>query len=457
MIRYFFSLLLFAYTLAPVFAHEDAPRKIDGYRGIWFALGQKSEYGDKYSGGLGTYTAKHRPMAIYSAEANKTFFVYGGTTEANERHLLAMISYFDHATGKVPKPTAVHDKLTVNDPHDNPSLSIDGQGHLWVFVSGRAKARPGFIYRSVRPYDINEFELIEESEFTYPQPWWTADHGFLFLFTRYTRGRELYWSSSPDGREWAAAQKLVQGGHYQISEAQGNRVITAFNVHIPHGNVDTRTNLYFLQTDDMGRTWRTADGTTVQPPLDEIDNPALVRDYRKEGRLVYVKDIAFDQNSNPVVLYLTSGDYRPGPKGDPRTWTLAHWDGKQWNYREVTHSTHNYDMGSLYIEDDMWRIVAPTDAGPQRWGTGGEMVLWESRDQGQTWERIRNITQNSVMNQAYARRPVNAHPDFYAFWADGNPDEVSISHLYFTNRSGDKVWRLPYEMEGEFAEVEVVK
>ena len=27
--------------------------KDDGYRGIWFTLGQFSEYGDKYSGGLG--------------------------------------------------------------------------------------------------------------------------------------------------------------------------------------------------------------------------------------------------------------------------------------------------------------------------------------------------------------------------------------------------------------------
>ena len=33
----------------------------------------------------------------------------------------------------------VHDKKPVDDPHDNPSLCIDGQGYLWVFVSGRAK------------------------------------------------------------------------------------------------------------------------------------------------------------------------------------------------------------------------------------------------------------------------------------------------------------------------------
>ena len=51
---------------------------MDGYRGIWFTLGQMYDYGDKYSGGLGTYTAKHKPLAIYAPAIQKTFFVYGG-------------------------------------------------------------------------------------------------------------------------------------------------------------------------------------------------------------------------------------------------------------------------------------------------------------------------------------------------------------------------------------------
>ena len=80
-------------------------QKIDGYKGIWFTLGQFSEYGDKYSGGLGTYTAKHRPLAIYAPEVKKTFFVYGGTTAADEKHLLCMISFYDHKTKMIPKPT----------------------------------------------------------------------------------------------------------------------------------------------------------------------------------------------------------------------------------------------------------------------------------------------------------------------------------------------------------------
>ncbi|MCA9438151.1 MAG: hypothetical protein KC978_20365, partial [Candidatus Omnitrophica bacterium] len=99
--KYFFTLLISVILLSSaIFAQEPNP-KADGYKGIWFELGQKGEYGDKYSGGLGTYTAKHRPLAVYSPEANKTFFTYGGERN-RDRHLLIMASYFDHKTGKVP-------------------------------------------------------------------------------------------------------------------------------------------------------------------------------------------------------------------------------------------------------------------------------------------------------------------------------------------------------------------
>lgn len=67
----------------------------DGYRGIWYSLGQFSAYGDKYSGGLGTYTADHTPTAAYVSEVEKTFFLYGGTPKAEERHLQICIGSFE--------------------------------------------------------------------------------------------------------------------------------------------------------------------------------------------------------------------------------------------------------------------------------------------------------------------------------------------------------------------------
>lgn len=426
-------------------------KKATGYRGIWFTLGQFLEHGDKYSGGLGTYTAKHVPLAVYSEAANKTFFVYGGTIPG-ERHLLAMASCYDHEKHLVPRPTIVHDKEGVNDPHDNPSICMDGDGYIWVFVSGRGRHRPGYKYRSSKAYSVDAFELVSTEEMTYPQPWYIRGKGILHCFTKYTKGRELYWETSPDGRKWTEDRKLAGfGGHYQTTREKDGRVITAFNWH-PGGSVDKRTNLYFLQTDDFGETWKTASGKVIELPLESVENEAMVHNYQAEGQLVYMKDINFDRQGNPVILVIVSQGFEPGPENDPRVWNIVHWTGEKWEFREVTRSDHNYDMGSLYIEEDgAWRIIAPTEPGPQPYGTGGEMALWISKDEGHTWKKVRDITSGSRFNQTYARRPVNAHPDFYAFWADGNPYEFSESHLYFSNQDGDTVWALPYDMEDEFA------
>jgi hypothetical protein len=420
---------------------------VNGYKGIWFTLGQFSEYGDKYSGGLGTYTADHIPVAIYSPEANKTFFVYGGTTRADERHLLIMISYYDHKTHQVPKPVVVYDKTGVNDPHDNASLSIDNAGYIWVFVSGRGTSRPGFIFKSHNPYQIGSFDDILVGEMTYPQPWWFNGRGFLYLFTKYTRGRELYWATSPDGKSWTQDNKLAGlGGHYQVTNTFRNKLVSVFNYH-PGGDVDKRTNIYVVQTDDMGETWKTIGGKIINTPLSDPHNEALVRDYETEHKLVYINDLNFDRYGNPVILAIISNDFKPGPSGDPREWMIIHWKNRQWNFHKVCESTHNYDMGSLYIEEEnTWRIIGPTDPGPQRFGTGGEIAMWISKDEGETWEKIRNLSAKSLRNNSYVRRPVNAHENFYSFWADGDADIFSESHLYFSNKKGNKVWELPYDM-----------
>jgi hypothetical protein len=80
---------------------------VDGYRGIWFTLGQFSAYGDKYSGGLGTYTMKHSPLAVYAPQVDTTFFTYGGVARAGSNELLIMASAYDHASHTVPRPTVV--------------------------------------------------------------------------------------------------------------------------------------------------------------------------------------------------------------------------------------------------------------------------------------------------------------------------------------------------------------
>jgi hypothetical protein len=436
-------------SLAPEIAGAQNSRA-NGYKGIWFTLGQFSEHGDKYSGGLGTYTANHIPVAIYAPAVKKTFFVYGGTTQPDQKHLLIMLSYYDHRQGLVPKPVIVYDKMGVDDPHDNASLAIDDSGFIWVFVSGRNTSRLGIIFKSREPYAIEAFDKIYEGDITYPQPWWVPGKGFLHMFTKYTNGRELYFATSPDGKTWAPAQKLAgMGGHYQLTNWHQGKLVSVFNYH-PAGNVDKRTNIFLVQTDDLGQTWKTIAGKPVQLPLTNPQHEALVKDYQSEERLVYLNDLNFDENGNPVILAVISRHFQPGPKGNPHEWVVIRWENGSWQQHKVCESTHNYDMGSLYIQKNNWQIIGPTEPGPQRYGTGGEMALWVSKDAGRHWKKKRNITQNSPRNHSYARRPVNAHPGFYAFWADGNADKFSESKLYFTNKKGNKVWQLPYNMDKDF-------
>lgn len=477
------SFILFLLTALAPAEPKTLNQKDTGYRGIWY-MNQPSgdEYVFKYSGGLGTYCAKHRPLAIYRPEVNKTFFCYGGTTEGSHQKFSAdelskgsklergrdgflhhMVSYFDHATGTVPRPTILLDKGTA-DAHDNPVLSIDAAGYLWIFSTSHGTTRPSFIHRSKRPYDISEFERVKATRldggkkkpitnFSYMQPWHVPGHGFIAFFTRYKYpvNRTICAMTSPDGKSWSEWQRLsVMGaGSYQISATKGTRAGTAFNRHLKGAN--SRTDLFYLETDDFGKTWHTAAGEAVEIPLKKPNNPARIHDYESDKLFVYLKDITYDAKGHPVILYLTSEGYAAGPKNSPRTWTTARWTGEKWEIRPVTTSDSNYDTGTISINDDgTWQVVGPTTPGPQKFNPGGEMVMWHSKDQGAHWEATKRLTHNSERNHTYARAVVNGHPDFQAIWADGNARKPSISELHFSNQKGE-VFTLPRTMTGDHA------
>lgn len=438
----------------------DEPFKLpaaDGYRGIWYSVGKTGDrYSYKYSGGMATYPQQHSPIAVYAPAVEKTFFVYGGT-RPGKRQLLHMVSYFDHATHSVPRPRILLDKGT-GDAHDNPTLAIDARGHLWIFSNSHGTSRPSFIHRSTRPYSIAEFERVLTTNFSYGQPWVLDDGSFLLMHTRYKSGRQMWWMTSRDGTEWSQGRPLahIAQGHYQQSWSDGRRVATAFNYHPKKGGLDARTNLYYLETPDGGRTWQNAAGQAVETPLTDIENPALVRNYESEGLLVYLKQLRFDARGRPVVLYQTSKGHEPGPANDPRIWRIARYSGEKWEFNDVTTSDHNYDFGAMYLEPDgTWRLIAPTDPGPQPYMTGGQMVLWTSSDAGRTWQKTKQLTHAETYNHTFARQPLGADPDFYALWADGDAHQPSPSSLYFTDRPATHVWRLPPKMTDETAQPEI--
>ena len=456
-------------TLARFALSEDditINRLDDGYRGIWY-YNQKSgdEYVYKYSGGLGTYCAKHQPFAVYCKAVDRTFFCYGGTTKDCNRKLIHCVSYFDHRTGTVPRPTILLDKKT-EDAHDNPVISVDDEGYIWIFSTSHGRSRPSFIHRSREPYNVASFQRIKATyrrgnenvpltNFSYMQAWHVTGKGFFCFFTRYgdPAKRTNMFMTSKDGMHWSPWRRLaaIEWGQYQISVAGPNKVAAAFNFHPEGKGLNWRTNLYYIESSDFGRTWQSIKGSRLTVPLVDANNDALVHDYRGDGLNVYLKDMCFDNEGRPVILYVTSGGYESGPKNNPRTWTVARWTNDLWRISPITTSDNNYDMGSLYLESDgTWRVIGPTQPGPQPFNPGGEVAMWISRDDGKNWKMAKSLTAESTMNHTYVRRPVHAHSDFYAIWADGHGRQPSHSRIYFCNRDGD-VFMLPPKMDGEFS------
>ncbi|KHJ38133.1 hypothetical protein PBAC_16740 [Pedobacter glucosidilyticus] len=450
-------------------------QKDNGYRGIWYSnQPSNDEYVYKYSGGLGTYPANHYPFSIYVKEVNKTFFCYGGS-DASGKTLLHTVSYFDHQTGMVPKPTVVLDKKTDN-AHDNPVMNIDKEGYIWLFSTAHGTNSPSYIHKSKKPYDINEFEEIKATKlvngevvamnnFSYLQTWYQPDNGFINLFTHYDRKvipgqpskprRTISFMTSQNGVNYSDWKDIgtIEEGHYQTSGSFKNTVGTSFNFHpikVGENGLNYRSNLYYMQTSDFGKSWQNAKGETLNVPLKDIQNQALVKDYYSDGLNVYINDLAYDQSGNPVILYLTSKGYEAGPEQGPRIWHTARFTGTDWEIYPITTSGNNYDMGSLYIDEKgVWRVIGPTTTGPQPYNTGGEMVLWTSKNQGKTW-KSKALTAGSMYNHSYARRPVNVHTDFYAFWADGHGRQKSVSRLYFADIKGN-VYQLPTIITTDFA------
>src|SRR5690606_12149168 len=101
---------------------------------------------------------------------------------------------------------------------------------------------------------------------------------------------------------------------YQISGMGRDRAGTIFDYHPKGKGLNWRTNLYYIETLDHGKSWQAADGTPIEVPLTTVESPALVHDYASTGLNVYIKDVCYDADDRPVLLYLTSGGYESGPK-----------------------------------------------------------------------------------------------------------------------------------------------
>jgi hypothetical protein len=273
--------------------------------------------------------------------------------------------------------------------------------------------------------------------------------------TKVKRGRELYWRTG-DGNSWEPEQKLAgMGGHFQVTNVFGKTLYSVFNYN-PEGNIDKRTNLYLVKTSDMGKTWLNVAGEVVKTPLEDVQNNALIYDSGKEKKLVYINDLNFDNEGNPVILAIISND--SGQEG-----ILTHelsiflWKDNTLSINKICSVPHNQCIGAVYPGKEIWKVLSPCVESSDKSDSVHEIVLWTSRDKGSSWQRATDVTSNSIFNNSYVRRPLNASDEFYSFWSDGDHKKRSECRIYFTNEKCNKVWAFPYKMSKEMQRPERIR
>lgn len=421
--------------------------KLDYFRGIWYGQTKLETGGYKYAGGLGTYTSHHGSTAIYHENSNKTFFTYGGTrlnynyeksSQIGPDQLYIMVAEYDHQTDILSKPTLVFDKWT-NDPHDNPSLGIDPEGHILLFAPSHGDlTTPSYILKSTQPASVDSFKVIEKSLFAYPQIHMNEEGDGVLFYTSYQNGRILKFRKFIKGKLQSEENVLssIQAGHYQISTSNSSKIGTAFNFIPRPAGSDYRTNLYYLETLDNGKSWQSVNGNHISLPISKHDNSILIKDYEKEGKIVYIMDMEYDDEANPVIIYNVSSNPFPDDNASSSSLMVSFYKNNEWNTRFITTSDHNYNMGTLKITDQKWTIIAPTTPGPQKNAAGGELELWASYDKGYSWKQERRLTTNSINNHNYVKKVENTRNEFGYIWADGNAITPSDSRLYYTDGNG---------------------
>lgn len=425
------------------------------------------------------------------------------------------IARYDNAARSVSLPVLVHVKYT-DDPHDNAVIGMDADQHIYVMISGRSNVRGALLFRSREPNSIDAFDNVtpispkyadlhnaldhandfsrytgRKMQISYPKMFWMdADDGyFRLVFTDYCDdsassgcgGRTLLTSklilNGSEPAEYVDVQQISRYiGNYAIASAAGEDVVVAFNLHL-NGNVDDRTNLYYLHSTDSGETWLDLQNRELELPLTSANalNDIAVVEYHSEGEQVrnrvYLKDISFHNsgvNKLPIILFTSIKDqlkgYQPRLNADIRLFSATAIN-EQWIFSEISQQVdHAYSTGMLHKANaHSYAIIFPRSEYENALAGGSlakaELIVGESGpasilDLTPAAANPKNVENyfGTLCEFNYAR-PVHQSGavanDIVGIVAAGNPFQYSNSNPIFliaaANESNglNPVWKLP--------------
>jgi hypothetical protein len=295
------------------------------------------------------------------------------------------------------------------DDHNNPSLAFF-RNKLYAFASEHA----GYVY----PRDRNSRMQYRVSKrdwgagrawggtrtiplesgcglgYTYPNPVVSGKRMYLFM-----RGPcwYPYYTSTKDGKTWAAPKTLVLGPpatgrnvrpYAKYDTAPDGSILMTFSDGHPGSY---KNSLYYMRF--KGGRFYKADGTIIGTTRDlpfRLGQLDLVQPYSAAKGRPWPMDIAFGSDGVPSIVYSSR-------VGEDDTFRYARWDGEKWVTRLISPaggSLFGYRNGGITFNhaDPRWVVLTRLIDGHQ------EVEVRHTEDQGRTWEAFQLTQHSSVLN-----------------------------------------------------------
>jgi hypothetical protein len=318
-------------------------------------------------------------------------------------------------------------------------------GYLWWVLGGRAETLPFDLARSVAPYDprdfdvvLDDFETVDKSTavtlsvkgqsgmVAYRYLRSTSPAGKV-LFKRFNiapgtptleRVKELGWAGSvPDMGDITIEQVWTRWdprrGALAATWQWFDRDIQ------PDGSVIKYFGSNpFLYTEDLGETWRLADGSLATLPLKYATNNARISPYdhlaAKQSSLWFTRDVGFTPNGRPWMSI---------PAGPNQEMRFFFWSKNAWQTRTLTTDLEGGDPVACGTTKSYVVCLFSERARP------GVLLARTSGDNGDRWsaattvDTIPRTPAGALQKIAWVSfvQPADGYPDdvarfFYGYW-----------------------------------------
>lgn len=340
------------------------------------------------------------PQSIY--ENGKTFITYMGNNNSPS------ITAYDHISQcweDIIIP--VENPLGGSNPHGAPALTLTKDGRICLFYGSHGS--PQKFIRSRNPYDIYDWEMMPDllPHVTYPYPFRLKD-GTLILFGR----KGLYQSpwfetvSNDDGNTWSSPRDIINFlplGLFAsfIVGPDGQTVHCTFTHDDTRFQYEwqNRRHCFYAKRDLEGQWTNAAEEILIHPINTEMAfNQCLIL-RTNPMKSSNVGSIGVGKENSPYIVFIEGlieeMDF---------SLQFARWKGDNWDIREITRTDNIFDNKCAIFyrtngQIDVFLIAGGTDK--TYFKRGGNIQLWKSTDDGETWKKDKDIITYEETEQVY--------------------------------------------------------